>query len=319
MRKRRQVSRPDGGTGAPARRLRRGPDRRRRRPDQPIGDARVEPAIEQVRDQVEEDDEAGEDEGDGHDHGRVVGEHRVDEQRADARDAEDLLGHDGAAEHGRHLQRDERHDRDQRVAGDVPARHRAVGQALGAGRRHVVEPRHVEHGRAHVAGVGGGLEEAEHADRHDRLPDMPPEPAPARSPGTSRLVDEGQPVELQREDQDEQEAGEEGRQREAHEGERVRDLVEQRIGPERRVDADRHGDRERQDLRGADDEQRRRDALADQVVDVDAAGEGEAPVALHHGGEPAEVAHEDRVVEPELRPQRLAHLGRHVRIARRAR
>ena len=40
-------------------------------------------------------------------------------------------------------------------------------------------------------------------------------------------------------------------------------------------------------------------------VDVDAADEGEAPVALQHGREPAEVALPDRVVQPELRAQRL--------------
>ena len=34
-------------------------------------------------------------------------------------DAEDLLGDDGAAEDRRHLQRDQRHDRDQRVAHHV--------------------------------------------------------------------------------------------------------------------------------------------------------------------------------------------------------
>src|SRR5947209_10839024 len=37
-----------------------------------IADAGVEPAIEQVRDQVEEDDQAREHEGHGHDHRRVV-------------------------------------------------------------------------------------------------------------------------------------------------------------------------------------------------------------------------------------------------------
>jgi hypothetical protein len=51
--------------------------------------------------------------------------------------------------------------------------------------------------------------------------------------GDVGAVDEGQPVELDREDQDEQQAGEEGRQREADEGEGVGDLVEQRIGPGR--------------------------------------------------------------------------------------
>src|SRR5436190_6947878 len=62
------------------------------------GDARIEPSIEDVRDEVEQDDETGEHEGDGHDHRRVIGEDRADQQRADAGNAEDLFGDDGAAE-----------------------------------------------------------------------------------------------------------------------------------------------------------------------------------------------------------------------------
>src|SRR3984957_17748948 len=53
-----------------------------------VGDAWVEPAIDQVCQQVEQDDEAGEHERHRHDDGRVVGEDRGDEQRADAGDAE---------------------------------------------------------------------------------------------------------------------------------------------------------------------------------------------------------------------------------------
>src|SRR4029077_2349249 len=53
-------------------------------------DARIEPSIEDVRDEVEQDDEAGEHEGARHDPRRVVGRDRADEQRADARNAEDL-------------------------------------------------------------------------------------------------------------------------------------------------------------------------------------------------------------------------------------
>src|SRR5436190_4154737 len=78
-----------------------------------IADAGVEPAIEEVGDEVEEDDEAREHERHGHDHRRVVAQDGVDQERADAGNAEDLLGDDGAAEHLRHRQRHQRHDRDQ--------------------------------------------------------------------------------------------------------------------------------------------------------------------------------------------------------------
>src|SRR5262245_29712376 len=95
-RKRRQDSRP-GDT------LRRtgGPASAAGAPTSAERNAWVEPGIEEVRDEIEQDDEAGEDERHGHDHRRVVGEDRTDEERSDAGDAEDLLGDDGAAEHRR--------------------------------------------------------------------------------------------------------------------------------------------------------------------------------------------------------------------------
>src|SRR4029450_5170054 len=55
-------------------------------------DTGVEPAIEDVCDEVEEDDEAGDHEGDAHHDGRVVGEDRRDQHRADAGNAGGLGG-----------------------------------------------------------------------------------------------------------------------------------------------------------------------------------------------------------------------------------
>ena len=56
----------------------------------------------------------------------------------------------------------------------------------------------------------------------------PPGPAGGDDVGAE---DERQPVELDREQQDQQQAGEERRQREADEGERAGDAVEPRIRP----------------------------------------------------------------------------------------
>src|SRR5437660_1279621 len=79
----------------------------------------------------------------------------------------------------------------------------------------------------------------------------------------------------------------------------------------RSLHADRQRDQQRKHLRGADDEQRGGQALENELVHVHPAHEGEPPVAIEHGGEPAQVAHEDRVIEPELQAQRGAHLRRH--------
>src|SRR5262249_30610887 len=64
------------------------------------GNARIEPAIEDVGDEVEEHDETREHEGNGHDHRCIVGEDRADEERADAGDTKDLFGDDGASGDG---------------------------------------------------------------------------------------------------------------------------------------------------------------------------------------------------------------------------
>ena len=129
-----------------------------------------------------------------------------------------------------------------------------------------------------------------------------------------RAVDERQPVQIDAEHQDEEQPGEERRQREADERQRAGDLIEDRVGPRGGKDADRNGDQDRQDLRRADDEQRRRQPLQDQLVDVHAADEREAPVALRHRRDPAHVAHRHRVIEPELGAQSGAHFRRHGRI-----
>src|SRR6516225_5223494 len=59
-----------------------------------VGDARVEPAIKNVGDQIEQDDQASEHERDRHNNRRVVGQDRADQQRSDAGNAKDLLGDD---------------------------------------------------------------------------------------------------------------------------------------------------------------------------------------------------------------------------------
>ena len=112
-----------------------------------------------------------------------------------------------------------------------------------------------------------------------------------------------------REEQDEEDAGEEGGQREADEGQRGGDLIEDRVGPHGRQRPDGQRDQDAQQLRGAQHEERGRQPLQDQRVDVDAAREGEAPVTPQHGGEPAHVADGDGIVEAELGAQVHAHLG----------
>ena len=199
-------------------------------------------------------------------------------------------------------------------------------EALGARGRDIVEANDVKHRGAHVAGIGCRLKQAEDGDRHDRLLEAFPIPLPTGG-GDIGAIDKGQPTEIDAEDQDQQQSREEGRQRKTDKGHRVGDLVEDRIGPHRGIHADRKRNRQSQDLRRADDEQRGRDPLQDQLVDVDAACERKAPVAVQHRDQPAHVANENRIVDPEFHPQRLPDLGWNIavggelaeRIARRQR
>src|SRR5260370_40963436 len=79
----------------------------------------VEDRVEDVGDQVEEDDEHGKDEEHGRHDRRVAVPDGRHEQLADAGDAEDLLGHDSAAEDRRDPERDERDHRDEAVPEDM--------------------------------------------------------------------------------------------------------------------------------------------------------------------------------------------------------
>ncbi len=192
---------------------------------------------------------------------------------------------------------------------------RGLAKPLGTRRRDVVEPDDVEHCRAHEARHRRRLEQAEHRHRHDRLTDHLQDPADARCIDVGG-VDEGQPVQRDREDQDEQDAGEEGRQREANEGERVGDLVEYRIGLGRGIDADGNRDQQRQDLGRPDHVERGRKALEDELIDVHPADERKTPVAVHHGRQPVQVTKIDRIIQAKLGPKCGLHFGRDVRIGR---
>src|SRR5579883_2518167 len=189
------------------------------RPALPIADPRVEEPVEHIGHQVEEHDEDAVDEGDGHDHRRVAVLDGGDEERADPRNAENLLGDHGPREHGGQAEGQEGDDRDQAVAEDVPPHHPPLGNALGARRPDVVLADVVEHRRPHEPHEGGGLKQGQDAHGHDGLLEHP------HGVPDLDVVDERQPVEADAEEDDEQHAREEGGQGEPDEGARGGDLV----------------------------------------------------------------------------------------------
>ena len=135
-------------------------------------------------------------------------------------DAEDLLGHDRARDQRSELKAEHRRHRDQAVPERVLADDRPLAQALGAGGAHVVGTERVEHRRAHlphqhgarpvpstIAGISMCLRFSTGSSRKGTYP-------PA-----------GQPVQVDREDDDHQQAEPEVRDRKAEQGRRRRRVV----------------------------------------------------------------------------------------------
>ena len=91
-------------------------------------------------------------------------------------------------------------------------------------------------------------------------------------------VDKWQPIQVQAEQQDKQQAGEERRRGMADKRKRRGDLIEERIWPYCRYHAHRQGDQQRQTIGRTEHEQCGRQPLQNRV-DIDSAGKGIAPIA----------------------------------------
>src|SRR3954469_4624672 len=114
----------------------------RRRSGQP--DPRIEDRVEDVGDQVEQHDDGGADDQPAqHDVDVVVVDPVVQQVAPHPVPDEDRLGDDSGPEEGADPQRDDRRQRDQRVAQPVLEDGAPVGQALGPGQAHVVRAQDV--------------------------------------------------------------------------------------------------------------------------------------------------------------------------------
>src|SRR6056297_1313214 len=231
-----------------------------------IADSRVEKAVQDIGDQVEHDDEEGENKRDCHYHRQIAGEQRRDEQLAKAVYLEHVLRDDRTAEDGRHVERDDGDDRDHRIAQDVDGDDNGLRQPLGAGGADIILVEVVEHRSAHVAtDLSRGLQRQHHY-RQDHLLQLKLEAGPVIH-DMRRVIDRREPAQLHRENDDEQRAGEERRDRKADHRDESARLIENRILPVGRIDADGQGDQDAHDIRHADNPERLRDALDDGVHD----------------------------------------------------
>src|SRR5437588_12876935 len=177
--------------------------------------ARVNESVANVNRQVEYEHRDG-DEGDDADNQRLVAvQVRVDEIVAESRHGEDALDDDGAGDEYGERGAGERDDRQESAAQRVVDNHLALAEALRARRADIVRAQHFEHPGARQARDVGHVDGRERQDGQNQIPTW--ETAPARG---------RQPVDSEREDEDEEGPEHEVRQRDAERSE------ERRVGKE---------------------------------------------------------------------------------------
>src|SRR4051794_33560989 len=183
---------------------------------------RIDEEVEQVDHQVDADEDQRDEHEIGRHDGNVRGADRLDEQQPHARPLEHRLRHDGEGDDAAELQPGDGDDRHQRILQRMAEIDGAVAEATGAGELDVVGPQHLQHLRPHQPHDERELEEA----KRDRGQNQRLEARPGQESGTppAQLDDvapaeAGQPAQPDGEDQDQQDADQEGRQRDADQAE----------------------------------------------------------------------------------------------------
>ncbi|MPL90513.1 hypothetical protein SDC9_36565 [bioreactor metagenome] len=266
-----------------------------------IPDLRVDPSVDDVDDEVEEDGEGADEDGDPHHHRIVAVQCAVDEGLADAAGREIDVDDDRAGDH-RHEGGPEIGDHRQERGFQRMAQHDAQArQPLRPRRADVVRGQHLKHRRAHDPRDRGHVGGRERDHRHH------PEMRVVEAPAAAR-----QPVQRQGEDQHQNRRHHEIRQhlradRQAH-GEIVDHRVVAHRGDGAERDAHQNRDDEGQEAIG----QRHREPLRDDVV--------HRAVLVNEGGAEIEGADDAPDIGGDLPPQRLVepvfgvqvrqHLGR---------
>src|SRR2546422_4664432 len=254
--------------------------------------AGIEAHVGEVDHEVQRAQHAGHGKDDGLDERDVLVHDRLHSQPADAGVGEDRLGHHRAPEEIAELQPEGGDDRNRPVAEGVAKDDGALADALGArGAQDVLGEPLEEAGPRDPGGAGGGP----HAER-DRGKDQGEEALAA--------VD-GDPAQVDPEDQDEEDAQPERGHALPGEGEHHGGGVDQRVPPEGGQDAERDGDEGGQRHRGADQLERRREAREHERERRLAVSQGPAEVPVEGAqGEPAVLLRE-RTIEPQGGPDQL--------------
>src|SRR6266508_228706 len=250
-------------------------------------DSRVDEGVENVYDQVDpHDHEAGHD----HDalHQREVPlEDTLVEETPDAGPRKDHLDDDGGVDHHHHVDAGQREDRDERVLERMHGDDHDVREPLEPGELDVLAAQHLEHARAGQPEHRRGEVPPECQGGHDDV-------APVAGPRGR------QPSEPDGEHEDQHEPQPEPGDREAEQGDALRDVVPPAVHLHRRDDAGRHADEQRNERGGEAQSQRVGQPLEVELADREPIVEGfpELPLegVLHEG----HVLHGPRAIQSPL-------------------
>src|SRR5436309_2257540 len=110
-----------------------------------VPDARVEPRVEEVHGEVDQDEAQRDHQHTALHERKVASENALNHQGADARPGEDGLGQHGAAQQVAGLDADDRDDGNQRVLQSMAQHDRALDDALGPRRPDVVLAKRLQH------------------------------------------------------------------------------------------------------------------------------------------------------------------------------
>ena len=224
-----------------------------------------------------------------------MGQHRVDREPSETGNIIDALGDHHAADQQRDAEPDDRDDGNRGVPERVPDQDDALGQSLGARGADVVLGEHLDDAGAGHAGDQRDIDHGERQARQHEV-DGPIGDIFADAP----VALHRQPIELDRENVDQQIADDEHRDREAEHGKTHQAAVEQAAGALGGEHAERHRDQHREHDGDDGKRERRLDALGDQLGYRLLEEEALAEIALQAAPGPDEELLENRPVEPEL-------------------
>ncbi len=241
--------------------------------------------------------------------------HGLHEQNAHPWPLEYGFGDDRKCNYRAKLQPDDGNHRYEGVLQRVTEMYGPGCQAAGAGEADIVGAQHLEHLGAHQPHDQGHLEQAQCDRRHDQ--GLEPgngeqSRAPPADPHHLAAAERRQPAESDGEKVNQQDADQEGRQRDSDQRDRLEQFRQQRVAPQRRINAHQDAEHRCEDGGANREFQRRRHPFLQEVRDRLAELVGDAEFELHRVAEIARELHRHGIVEAERFPDRRALGGRGV-------